>query len=317
MKTEKIVWGLILVFIGGILLLQNFNVIDFHWRAVVHLWPLILIIVGANMIINRSAHRAGAFAGIAITVACLCFIAYQGVYGQYEPYRWMHFRYNNDDNDNDDRTTSANWKKNSFSEPYLSTMKNARLEISGGATTYKIQDSSSNLIDINVKHRDSGYSLNQSTSDSSVVLKFDMKSGKKKLNFSDSDETAANMKLNANPVWDINLEMGAGECDFDLSKFKVSGVRLEGGAASFKIKLGMPQTVTNVTAETGVAEVKIAVPKEAACQIKVDSGLSSKDFNGFEKQEDGSYSTSNFKTSSQKIIISLEGGLSDFNVSRY
>lgn len=316
MKTQRIVWGLILVFIGGILLLENFNVIDFHWRAVFHLWPLVLIVIGANMIINRSNQVAGAIAGIAITVAALCFVGYQGMYGHYESSRFIDWNYRHDGDDDKPEPTGA-WKKNNFSEPYLDTIKIATLEISGGATTYTIKDSSANLIDIDVKHRDSGYSLNRVSSDSSVVLKFDMKSGKKHFNFGDDDETAANLKLNSRPLWNINLEMGAGESNFDLSKFRVASLHMEGGAASFKTKLGMPEAITNVTAKTGVAEVKLSVPKEAACQIKVASGMSSRDFDGFDKQADGTYATPNFKTSAKKIVIYLKGGLSDFEVTRY
>jgi hypothetical protein len=72
-----------------------------------------------------------------------------------------------------------------------------------------------------------------------------------------------------------------------------------------------------VTIETGVSNVEIDVPSESGCRIVVDSGLSSKDFIGFIKQSDGSYQTSNYSTAAKKIIISLQGGLSSFEVKKY
>jgi len=69
--------------------------------------------------------------------------------------------------------------------------------------------------------------------------------------------------------------------------------------------------------ETGVASVEIEVPEASGCRILVDSGLSSKDFDGFVKQSDGAYETSNFKTAVNKVNISLKGGLSSFEVRKY
>lgn len=40
-KKESLVWGIILVIIGVIFLLQNFNI--GVWRTLINLWPLILI----------------------------------------------------------------------------------------------------------------------------------------------------------------------------------------------------------------------------------------------------------------------------------
>lgn len=318
MKIEKIVWGLILLFIGGILLLENFGVFHFYWSSVWHLWPLILIVIGANMIVNRTNTRAGGIAGIVITLLVLGFVAYQGINGQYRSRPWFSYQYKNDnDTGSTDYSASDTWKTNVFTEPYAPNIKQAQLDITGGATTYTIKDSSANLIDIDVRHRNSGYTLTKTSSDSLEILKFSMRSGKNRFSFGGLDETEAKLKLSSKPVWNINVEMGAGESDFDLSGFKIDNLKLKGGAASFKVKLGMPQGITKVNTETGVAEVKISVPKDAACQIKVETGMSSKDFNGFTKQADGTYTSSNFNSTDKQIIIFLKGGLSDFEVSRY
>jgi hypothetical protein len=133
----------------------------------------------------------------------------------------------------------------------------------------------------------------------------------------DMDGNEVKIKLNSNPLWNINLEVGAGETIFDLSGYKIESLRLKGGVASYKLKLPEPVAIMDVTADTGVADVNIKVPEASACRITIDSGLSSKDFSGFEKQSDGSYQTSNYGSSPKKINIYLKGGLSNFEVSRY
>ena len=143
------------------------------------------------------------------------------------------------------------------------------------------------------------------------------KNKKKDWRMDDMEGNEVKIRLNSNPIWDINLEVGAGESIFDLSAFKIQSLRVKGGVASYKIKLPEPVTIMDVTADTGVAEVNIKVPEAAACRIIIDSGLSSRDFSGFDKQADGSYQTSNYSTSTKKINIHLQGGLSSFEVSRY
>lgn len=111
--------------------------------------------------------------------------------------------------------------------------------------------------------------------------------------------------------------MGVGEAIFDLSNYKVKKLVFEGGAATFEAKLGSQFPLTEVVVETGVANTEIKVPESSGCRIEVDSGLSSKDFIGFIEQSDGTYETSNYGTAANKINISLKGGLSSFEVTKY
>ena len=144
-----------------------------------------------------------------------------------------------------------------------------------------------------------------------------MRNGEQRLHLDEMENNETNIRLNLSPVWDIRIEMGAGEAIFDLAPYKVSSLKFEGGAASFEAKIGSLQPLTNVTVEAGVANVEIDVPSESGCRIVVDSGLSSKDFIDFIKQSDGTYETSNYRTAAKKINISLKGGLSSFEVRKY
>jgi hypothetical protein len=83
------------------------------------------------------------------------------------------------------------------------------------------------------------------------------------------------------------------------------------------IKIGNLLPITDVIVKSGVAEVKIKIPEGSGCIIKTKTGLSAKDFSGFDKISDGVYQTSNYKTSTHKIFINLDGGLSNFEVKRY
>jgi len=308
MRTEKIIWGIILVFAGAILLLQNFGVIDFYWQVIFRFWPIILILIGANLLLSRENSQFGAIVSILLTLLALGFIAYQGIVSTHnDAAGWL---FNKDDNIFDEKVTT-----NVFTEEYNQTITKAVLNISGGATLYVLEDTTNNLFDADVKKNFGKYSLLKTFGDSTQTLNFKMK-GNSKWDLNNKGNRAI-LKLNRNPVWDINLEMGAGATDFDLSAFKINSLSIKGGAASFEIKLGELTQNTNVSVETGVSEIEISVPRSAACKIYVESGLSSNNFKGFKKQSDGTYTSENFNESSRAIVLNLKGGLSKFEVKQY
>lgn len=136
-------------------------------------------------------------------------------------------------------------------------------------------------------------------------------------NWGNNKSNTADLRLNTNPEWEISVETGASKIDFDLSKYKLKSLVLKGGAASFSVKVGQPLASTNVEVSTGVSEVTIEVPQNAACRVQTDSGLSSNSFDGLTKKDDGHYETPGFDAAKNKIFIHMSGGISDFKVRRY
>lgn len=307
MKTEKITWGLVLIFTGSIILLQNLEVIDFNWHVIFRFWPVVLILVGANLLFSRGDGATAAVVSLILTVAVLGFITHQGITTKEEDaYDWS----------GDEEYNRSGDRSKVFTEPYNDTIARAVLNISGGAMQYVLKDSTSNLFEADVSRNAANYTMFRTSQDSAETLSFKMK-GDSDWNLNNRKNNKAVIKLNANPVWDINVELGAGSTKFDLRPFKVNSLHIEGGAASFQLKLGQPVQTTNVFVETGVSKIEIALPESAACKINIESGLSTSDFKDFEKQADGSFTTKNFAGATKSIVLNLEGGLSKFKVIRY
>lgn len=306
MKTEKIVWGIILVSIGTILLLDNLGIIDFYWRVIWHYWPVVLILSGINMVFSRNNSKIGSAAAVGITCVILGFLVFTGLTYQGQD-RWFNGEYR--------RSWKGARSEQTFIESIPAGTTKAELNISGGMTSFKLEETTSNLIEAEVKSFTGMYSLKKTSRDSLQVLNLSMK--KHSGGWDMDGENDIRIKLNTTPVWKIHMKMGAGETDFDLTPYKVEDLTFDGGAASFKVKLGEPETITTVSVKSGVSETDISIPRSVGCQIKVKSGMSSQDFDEFTKQPDGTYTTDGFSSATKKIIINLNGGLSDFEVKRY
>lgn len=318
MKLDRILWGIILLFVGVVLLLENFNVIEFYWRNVWGFWPIFLIIAGVNILFNRNKSNLGNIISIGVLVITLGFLFYRG---QQPPEHdgWFGGRFDNEINiDMDDEENEAvNTERLNFSEPYQAgAAKKVVLNISGGGTSFQLDGGTDSLIAAVVEKSRGTFTLKKEMLDSVQTLTFKMQEKKGKWSMSEGGNDV-NFKLNKQPEWDMIMNMGAGDVNFDLSEYKIRTFRFEGGAAALDITMGDLLPIADIIIKTGVADVKIKVPTGAGCRIKSNTGLSSKDFTGFTKLENGDYETPNYSASTKKIFITLDGGLSNFEVSRY
>jgi len=332
MKSEKIVPGLILVLLGTVFLLDNYHVIDFRWGNIWHLWPIFLIMGGVNLVFanNKAAWATALKIGVVILGFGLL------IFGHFEN-RWFsplngnwHFndkgwyKDDGDDDDDDDDSSSSDSTgivkvegSSTYTEPYVATATVAKLNISGGGTEYILKDTTNQLFTATTRERYNRYIYTHTMEGTVPVLNLHMKDKKGHIQWDTDKGNSATIKLNTNPLWDINVKAGATELDFDLAAFKIRNLIINGGAASFHVKLGQPVAETNVEVSTGVSEVELKVPANAACRITSDSGLSSTEFTGFDKKGDNTYETQGFSAAANKIVIHLKGGISDFKVVKY
>ena len=127
----------------------------------------------------------------------------------------------------------------------------------------------------------------------------------------------ARLKLNPIPSWDLDLNVGAAEVDFDLSGFKTRNVKIQGGASDIVLKLGAILPQSDVKLEAGAASISVKIPESAGCEIVSNTFMSSKNFKGFTKIGKQLYQTPNFATAKNKIKIDLQAGVASVDVERY
>jgi hypothetical protein len=347
MRNDKLIPGLILVMIGIVILLDNLGYIDFYWDSAWHLWPLVLIIAGISLVFG---HARSAFATVIKVVVIIgVFVFVMVRYGGLGPRIGIHDKYsywrhdrdhdnddsddNNDDNGNnnsdDDNDTSDSRGivkvegNSNFNLPYTADAKYAELNINGGGSEYVLNDTTNQFFKADTKERWGKYEFWHHNDGQNYVLNFEM-NGKHGIHLdmhgdNHDDANQAVIKLNPNPIWDVNVETGASSVNFDLSKFKIRNVKINGGAASFDVKLGQPLETTSVHVSTGAASVNMSIPKNAACKVSISGFLSSDNLtdSGFQKIDNGDYETPGFDAAKNKIYMDVSGGMASFSVKRY
>ncbi|MFI5160604.1 MAG: hypothetical protein ACHQHN_04970 [Sphingobacteriales bacterium] len=202
-----------------------------------------------------------------------------------------------------------------YAQPFDPSIQTAKLIINGGTCTYAINDTTSQIMQANALLFHSRYTLKGRQEGSVYDLDLSMRS-KSKTHFGKQSDSIG-LKLNPAPMWDLSVNTGAAEVNFDLTKYKVRHLKITGSAGAFTIKIGQPVEQTDVSFQVGAADVTINVPKTAACRIEVNSAMSSNTFDHFDKNDDGSYQTAGYASATNKILIHFTGGISDFKVNRY
>lgn len=316
MSYRKLFWGVLLVIIGILFILRNMGVIYFDWRTILHLWPLVLILWGIALVPLKDYVRM-ILSLVAIAIAFLLVSKYDR-----SERPWMHWNKHNhdwsfriDDQDESDTTFYSGDFQELF-ENYDSTIKTAVLNFDAAAGDYRIADSliTDKLLVFRKKGNIGDYSM--STTDDAGKRTIDLNIEESRVRL-ENRGNEVRLFLNPEPVWNFNFDIGAANIDFDLSRFKIDNMHVEGGASSINLKLGDKQPMSTVKVNAGAASINIDVPKDAGVELKTETVLTSRNFTGFNKIGKGHFKTDNYATSTSKIFIDVEAGVSSLNINRY
>jgi hypothetical protein len=308
MSYRKIFWGLLLVIIGILFILKNTGVLYFSWHTMWHLWPVILILWGISLIPVKDWIKLV----LSLLTVVITFFAMQQ-YGPKDNRNW-NFEWNdNNDRDNNDQDSTTVYN-NVMSEDFDSLTKFAELKLNIGVGNFTIKDTTNLLIEVKHDNDNANYSMTAKAEDSLTRIDLSLEKGE----FNNGNvRNNVNMKLNPNPIWDLDLNVGAAEVNFDLSGFKTRNLKIQGGASDIDLKIGAAVPLTDVKLEAGAASIMIRIPESAGCEIISNTFMASKDFKGFTKIGKQKYQTPNFAKSTNKIMIDLQAGVARVDVVRY
>lgn len=311
MKFRNLFWALILIAIGLMFLFSNFGWLDFHWMSIWRLWPLILIFWGVSILPIKDVFKF---------ILVIAFIALSFIFfNQITEPRWSFTFHDNDWSWSDDwdesdspRTFSSNTQM--LSVPMDSASHKALLKMDAAAGKFQINGETPEMLSFRKEGDIGDYSMTTNEVDGKTVIHISLEKNSKVRRVKKNN---VDIKLNRDMVWDLDFDIGAASVEMDLSDFKIDTAKIEAGAASLEIKLGSLQPKTYLTYSAGAASLEVMIPKESACEIRSESILVSREFEGFINKGDGVYQTVNFPEGTNTIIMKIESAVSSLKVDRY
>jgi hypothetical protein len=306
MKTKNIIWGLILVLIGVLFILKNLDIIYFSWYSLWKLWPLLLVLIGITILPVKD--------GIKVVLTIIVLIAAAFFLVSFPNFH----NWNGDSSDNNSQDMIHDKDPQKIDqrifEGYDSAINEANLIFDAAAGNFRIDQSTGELFEFEREGNLGRYTYSIKDLGEKREIRIELDEGR--IIKTDLKNKVA-IKLNPNPVWDINVDVGAANIDLDLSSFKIRKLDINGGASSINIRLGTLQAESKIKINSGASSINIKVPREFACEVNTSTVLSSKDLEGFNKVGNGTYVTPDFSEKTKNIVIDVEAAVSSLNVERY
>ena len=303
---NKITSGIWFVFIGLVLLLHNMDIINFNFWAILKYWPLLIIILGINLITQHKPY--GGYIQISCNVLFLAWIFYVGMTDK-SP-NWMDYTHI--------RTNSLHRTDSSFSSkitvPYDSLLQEASIEFRAGGGSLEMKSvSSAQLLSAESPDKSMGMSLEEHNIDEKKKFIVDI--------MPESKSKKANktiVALHPNVLWDLHLNYGAVYINSDLVNLKFKILELNSAASNIKMRLGEPQTgISKIEINTGASTIELRIPKDAEMRVNYTSVLSSTSFEEFDSNEDGEAKTAHYDAAENKYDMELNGAANDIKIIRY
>ena len=313
MSYKKIFWGVMLVLIGIMFILKNIGVIFFNWQTIWRLWPLVLILWGISILPVKD------YIKLIISLAAIVFSIL--LVNQYDKTGYYNFGRNNRDRShrfewNDDDSGPVNGTKQEMFQMLDSLTTRVELKLEAAAGDFRIDETMPDDKMLTFVKTGSIGNYSMTSQDDSSTRHIELKINESNVRMNNRGNRVV-LGLNDYPVWDFDLEIGAASIDFDLSRYQIGKLEIDGGACSVKVKLGKTTELTEVEIDAGAASIELLIPKGAGAELITETALTSRDFQGFNKVKSGLYRTDNFETSNQKIMIDIDAAVSSVSIKRY
>jgi uncharacterized membrane protein len=294
MNTSRFFWGTLWIVTGVLILLAKLGVMTLQVGSLWKFWPLVLVLWGIGLFTGARTIRSL----IAVIGAILLALIIYGVWEEWGSGR-----------DNREQTTQT------FMETYDSTLHLASLRFVSGAGSFTLRDTCAALFRAETTTDFGKYEMDSRTGSDGKDLTLRLTDHPR--GFRTGGTNSVTMYLNTGPVWALRLELGAAKLSADLAPFTAENIEIKTGAADVRVRLGDRAERCRVNIQAGVSSISVQVPESAGCEIRSESGLSSKTFDGFVEGGDGNYRTANFESASRKIFLYFKAGVSSLKVMRY
>jgi uncharacterized membrane protein YhaH (DUF805 family) len=251
-------WPAVLILVGVIALLANTGQIpaDRLYNLVV-LWPLILVVVGLELIVRRTLRgvTGDVVAAVIIVLAIIGATAYVAA----AP------------------SPTASHALDSKAE--LGSITSASLEIDAGAAEITVSGTTDVGSNLYVAHIDySGPAPEVVLDRETGALRIDQP-GQGFLDFGGRRFTL-DLKVNPSIPWKITQNTGAATDTYNLASVHVTGMQTSTGASRDDITLGSPSGIVNIAVNGGSLMVHFHRPQGVGTLVDISGGAVSLDFDG-------------------------------------
>ncbi len=288
-------WPAILILVGVFALLVNGGLVPVErLDRLADLWPLILVVIGLELVVRRALQ--GAAAEIAAALIVLLAIGGAAAYVALGP-------------------SIPTGTQTLDSSGKVGRLSHAAVQVEAGGATITMQGSSSlgdDLFRAHIEYSGRKPDVTLDASSGDVHISQSSTSGF----FFQSRRFALTLQLNSSVPWKIAVDSGASSDTFDLLSLHVAGIDINTGASKEDITVGPPSGTVPITINGGALTVNVHRPSSVSASVSVSGGAVSLTFDGRSSKAVGTLTaqTGNFDSVSDRYQIEVNGGACNVRV---
>ncbi len=280
-------WGIFLLFLGVVFLLQTLGIIPWGlWSTLIRFWPVLIIIAGLYILLRHSHAWFATIVVLVLLFGCLGIAIWQ-----YGP-----------------GLLSENIR--SYSQP-LASLRQAKIWISfaaGQLIVGSLPATSPNLVEARSLNR-AGIQAVFSAADSQGNLDLSREKGSPEINA----EANWDVRLTRNIPLSMDIKSSASQTNLNLADLNVTNLAVDANAGNFG--LTMPAASGKGVIRANVANVEVSIPEGTAARIKSATKLGAIEVNERRFPRFGDYYTSSdFNTARNRLELELDCNVGHISV---
>ena len=282
-------WPGVLIVVGVFALLINSGLVPAErLDRLVDLWPLILIVIGLEIVVRRAVQ--GPAAEIAAALIVLVAIGGAAAYVALGPAI-----------PTGTRTLDASAK--------LVSLERATAHIDVGDANITVVGARAigdDLFRAHIEYSGNKPEVSVDSSSGDVHISQSNTSGF----FFQSHRFVLNLQLNIGVRWSIAINSGASTDDLNLATVRVTGVEINTGASRENITVGTPSGTIPITINGGALNVTIHRPHGVAASADISGGAVTLNFDGRQHHTVGGASdrTGDYDSATDRYQVQVNGG---------
>lgn len=287
-RTPSLAFPLVLIALGLVFLLSNAGYLTrVTWMSVVQLWPLVLVIVGVDLLIRPRSVFAAAIVEIAIIGAALVYLAagtplLPG-------------------------SNAVNTGSFTAQESVLRTgASSLSLTLGYGAGDLTVRGAATDavmpqLVVLKSTREDIDLQWNVRSTGVAVV---NAKSNAPDLQFAGTGR-AWDVAIPTDMPVGLTLNLGAGDFDIDLSNVMLTEATINNGASNLQIALPKASGNVPIVISTGASSVDLTIPAGVQYRVRLTGGLNT---------VSGPQESAGYATATDRLTISISSGVSSITI---
>lgn len=259
-------------------------------RAVLSLWPLVLVLVGLEILLAKREPLLALATQILVIVVGIALVAAQPGGLFLEP---------------GTLTSSETVARDGATA--------LALEVNGGAGDFSVSGGSTALVDA----RSTGGEMRVRTErlgDGRVSVDIEPDHDVSFVPFS-GRSVDIDVRVAGDVPVDLQVQAGAGDIRVDLSGMRVTAASVEAGAGDIVVVLPTPRGDVPVRIQSGAADITVDVPDGVEARVVVTGGAVSTDStDGRLRVEDGRAQTGGYATATDRVTVTVEAGAASVHI---